>query len=253
MVRQLVDDGVAVARFLRERFGQDKIYLLGHSNGSFLGIQMAATAPELFHAYIGVAQVTHQFQSERESFRAMVDESRKRGDERLARKLEAAGTPEHVPFSETYLAIRDDAMHSLGGGTTRDMRSVITGIFVPVWRHRSYSVGEKIDLWRGKWSASNRQLWDEMLATDLFAAGLRLSIPVYLLHGSHDLTVSYRLARAFADSIAAPVKGFYTFERSAHSPIFEEPERARSILQEDVLHGITSLADDRAHLTLKHD
>ena len=54
-----------MTNYLRERFGQDKIYLMGHSWGSFLGIQVAARAPELYHAYIGWAQVSYQLESER--------------------------------------------------------------------------------------------------------------------------------------------------------------------------------------------
>jgi hypothetical protein len=41
----------------------------------------------------------------------------------------------------------------------------------------------------------------------------------------------------------APVKGFYTFEQSAHSPMFEEPGKMRRILREDVLAGTNHLAD----------
>ena len=44
-------------------------------------------------------------------------------------------------------------------------------------------------------------------------------------------------------SLQAPVKGFYTFERSAHSPMFEEPEKTLTILREDVLAGANRLAD----------
>ncbi len=39
------------------------------------------------------------------------------------------------------------------------------------------------------------------------------------------------------------MKGFYTFEQSAHSPLFEEPEKMRKILREDVRVGANSLAD----------
>jgi hypothetical protein len=39
------------------------------------------------------------------------------------------------------------------------------------------------------------------------------------------------------------VKGFYTFGDSAHSPIFEEPSRAKEMLREDVLPGRSDLAD----------
>jgi len=39
------------------------------------------------------------------------------------------------------------------------------------------------------------------------------------------------------------MKGFYAFEQSAHSPLFEEPEKMRQILQEDVLAGVNNLAN----------
>ena len=41
----------------------------------------------------------------------------------------------------------------------------------------------------------------------------------------------------------APEKGFYTFAQSAHSPLFEEPEKFGRILREDVFQGTTTLAD----------
>jgi len=44
-------------------------------------------------------------------------------------------------------------------------------------------------------------------------------------------------------AVKAPVKGFYTFVRSAHSPMFEEPVRLTEILRGDVLMGRTQLSD----------
>jgi hypothetical protein len=55
--------------------------------------------------------------------------------------------------------------------------------------------------------------------------------------------VNYTLGKEYFEKIHAPVKGFYTFEQSAHSPIFEEPEKVQKIFREDVLVGGNSLAD----------
>ncbi|PZO35897.1 MAG: hypothetical protein DCF17_18040 [Shackletoniella antarctica] len=70
-------------------------------------------------------------------------------------------------------------------------------------------------------------------------------IPDYFLTARHPtgLTCSYRLARSYAAELRAPVKGFYSFSNSAHSPIFEEPARIQDILRQDVLQGTTTLAD----------
>ena len=62
---QLVADTLAVTNYLRARFSQEKIYLVAHWGGSFVGIWAAAQAPELYRAYIGVGQITRQLASEK--------------------------------------------------------------------------------------------------------------------------------------------------------------------------------------------
>ena len=86
-------------------------------------------------------------------------------------------------------------------------------------------------------------LWDEMLAIDLADRVTELALPAYFFHGIYDYTVNYQLAKDYVERLKAPLKGFYTFERSAHSPVLEEPRKARRITHEDVLAGANSLAD----------
>lgn len=86
-------------------------------------------------------------------------------------------------------------------------------------------------------------LWDEMITTDLRTKVTELAVPVYFFDGISDYTVNYMLAKDYFEKLNAPVKGFYTFEHSAHSPIFEEPEKVQKILREDVLTGANNLAD----------
>ena len=63
---------------------------MAHSGGSFIGIQAAARAPELYHAYIGMAQMTWQLGSERLVVRVHARAVQGDGDAKMARKLEAA-------------------------------------------------------------------------------------------------------------------------------------------------------------------
>lgn len=241
-VEQLISDTIAVTNYLRNRFGQEKIYLMGHSWGSFLGIQVAARAPELYHAYIGVGQVSYQLKSEMLAYDYMLEQYKQHGNTRMVRRLEAAPVTLNDPLPVSYDLLRDGAMHSLGIGTTRDMKSVITGIFLPSWFAREYTLGEKIDLWRGKFR-SKAILWDAFIGTDLNKQVTALALPLYFLHGQYDYTASYAAAKAYFQSLNAPLKGFYTFENSAHSPMHEEPLRLRQILRQDVLRRANTLAD----------
>ena len=242
-VQQMVADTVAVTDYLRDRFGKEKIYLMGHSWGSFIGIKAAAQSPQRYHAYIGVGQITNQLESERLAYEHMLNAFKAQGNAKMVRKLETASFERKVPLPDSYVAIRDTAMHTLGVGTTRKMRSVISGVFLPVWQDREYTLREKINIWRGKWSESSARLWNQLLAADVTLEVPRLDVPVYFLHGRYDYTVSRGLAKAYLQQLKAPQKGFYTYEDSAHSPIFEEPERTRAILVKDVLTGTSSQSD----------
>lgn len=98
-------------------------------------------------------------------------------------------------------------------------------------------------MWRGKSRAGISIVWSEMLATDLSAKIPELKIPVYFIEGIYDYTCSYSEAKSYFEKLKAPLKGFYTFENSAHSPFFEEPEKMQQILKKDILTGNNNLAD----------
>jgi pimeloyl-ACP methyl ester carboxylesterase len=123
------------------------------------------------------------------------------------------------------------------------MTSIVSGLFLPSLLFPEYTVREKWQLWASKARSGASVLWDEMLATDLRETVPEVQVPVYFLHGVYDYTCSYDLARAYAAELRAPVKGFYSFHESAHSPIFEEPGRVQAIIRQDVLRGGATLAD----------
>jgi len=244
-VEQMVSDTIAVTNYLRQRFGKEKIYLMSHSGGTFIGIQAAARTPELFHAYIGVAQMSNQLMSEKLAYDYMLQRFRAEGNTAMVRRLEAAPVTVDGGTPAAYLALRDPGMHPLGIGTMHHMNSHITGVFLQSLMCPGYTLPEKARMWQAKARSGVSPFWEAMITTDLSTQVPHLDLPVYLLHGIHDYTVSYTEARSYFERLEAPVKGFYTFQESAHSPIFEEPEKARSILREDVLQGVNALADAR--------
>jgi pimeloyl-ACP methyl ester carboxylesterase len=172
----------------------------------------------------------------------MLQRFEEEGNARMVRRLEKAPVTDSIPLPRAYRSVRDVAMHRLGIGTTHDMRSIVSGLLLRSLRSREYTLSEKIALWRGKILSGNR-LWNTQLATNLTKKVTRLELPVYFFHGVHDYTVSYPLAKSYFERLHAPLKGFYTFKQSAHSPLFEEPEKMREIMLANVLTGTNALAD----------
>ena len=242
-VEQLVSDTLELTNYLRHRVGKEKIYLMGHSGGSFIGIHAAARAPELYYAYIGVAQMSNQLKSEKLAYDYMLEQFKENGNTSMVRKLESAQVTMTDGIPASYYSLRDIAMDNLGIGTTHDMKSVVRGLLLPSLQFREYTLSEKINLWRGKSQSGVSSMWEEMIAMDLSKQVTELDLPVYFFEGIYDYTVNYTLAKDYFEKLDAPVKGFYAFKESAHSPMFEEPEKTQKILLEDVMTGSNKLAD----------
>lgn len=240
---QFISDTIEVSKYLCERFGQDKIYLMAHSWGSYIGIQAAARAPELYHAYIGIGQISNQIESEKIAYDYMLKYYEATGDEKTVKKLQGLHFKTMEDLPKYYDKIRDDIMHRAGIGTTHEMKSVVTGIFMPVMQNSEYTFWEKVNIWRGMAFSQASVLNDELYKTDLSNTITKLKIPLYFFSGAYDYTVNYSMSEAYLKKIDAPVKGFYLFKESAHSPIFEEPKKVVQIMNEDVVNGKNSLAD----------
>lgn len=245
-LRQLAADMIEVTDYLRDRFGKEKIYVMAHSGGTAFAIRAVAGNPERFHAYIGVAQITRQAESEKLAYRYMVDRYAAEGNNKVVNEFRKYPIDEDdsflLPFFNSVL--RDKSMHELGIGTMRDMTSIMTGVFYPVWTCRAYTLREKVNIWRSKFSFVNKSgLRAEVLALDMAEEVPSMEVPSYFISGRYDLTVNRELSEEYLKKLVCPIKGFYTFENSAHSPMFEEPERFLEIMVSDVLTGKTELDD----------
>lgn len=223
---QFIEDTLEVTEYLRKRFGVDKIYLAAHSFGTSIGIQVIAGHPDLYESYIAIGQMSDQIRSEQIAYEYMLSICEKEGNHSLLKELT------DNPFdTESYFnsGTRDKAMHILGVGTTRRMKSVITGIFFPSLRMTDYTLKERIDIWRGK-SFVNQTMQD-IFTFNAFETIKSVDVPVYFLAGKYDYTCCYELQKEYFNFLEAPEKHFYTFENSAHSPLFEEPEKAEEIIK----------------------
>ncbi len=224
------------ANYLRDRFQQDKIYVMAHSGGTYLGIKVIERYPELFEAYMGVAQISYQKLSEKIAYDYIVEQYRTNPKRKAVYgKLILEPVDLVGPIPPVYTKYRDYAMHDLGVGTMRNMKNVISGIFLPSLLFPEYSISDKMNLWRGKASSGISVMWDELINHDLMQESISFDIPVYFFHGIFDYTCSYDLAREYFEKIDAPDKGFYSFENSAHSPIFEEPAKCVEIIETNIL------------------
>lgn len=221
---QFVEDTRQMTDSLRKWYGVEKIYLMGHSWGSYLGIKTIEKHPALYHAYIGIGQVCNQLESERLAYDYIVAEARKVGDSKTVKAFEAYDKyADDFPSNDYLMKLRSPSMNKYGVGIKHKDCSMFD-LVVDVLYYRGYTFIDKLHYSQGTMFSLDN-MFHKVIEDNLFETSTRFEIPVYIIQGKYDYQVSHQLAKEYLDSIDAPKKEFFTFEESAHSPNMEESKR----------------------------
>ena len=234
---QLVDDVAAVARHLCDRFGQEQIYVVGHSWGTLLASFAIRRHPELFHAYLGIGVVAKQIISEELTLGYLIGEALQRRDEATLAELRTLSLPspqDPVDLWLDYLAVHRSVSARYGGSLhSANVREVFTAAM----QHCDEYPAEVQQNWASGLGMrfSMTHLWPTVIQADLIADLTEFEVPVYLFQGVHDCQTAYSVAERYYESLTAPRKGFFRFAESAHFPHLEQPEAFRALVRREVL------------------
>lgn len=238
---QMVADTRELSEYLIKRFGQERLFLMGHSWGSLLGIMTAYAHPEYYHAFFGVGQVAHQYRAERVSYDWVLQQAHERGDTKGIRKLTAMEYPDSLAENKEWMAFLGPERKYVtryGGAMQGEAR--LWPVIRIILYAPEYTLSDKVKFVRGM-MFSLQNLWPDVMHTNLINAIDSMQVPVFILQGVHDYQTPYVVAKDFYDQLQAPHKEFFRFEHSAHSPLWEETEKFNAIVREraDLLKSAT--------------
>lgn len=236
-VEQLVKDTIQVIHYLRDKYAQDKVFLLGHSWGTYLGSLVASNKPELFHAYIGVGQIGSAKESEMETYNFILKTALDKRDNQAQKQIEKVVFNDTYYENRSYGAIRSKFTNKYGGGFKRTGYSNFETL-KQILTCPNYTFIERLNILKGS-SYSYKSLAPIIHTTDLVELVPTLNLPVFILHGLYDYQTTHTQANRFYESVEAPYKKMYTFNHSAHTPFIEEEERFNAIIKNDILNNIT--------------
>jgi len=232
-LEQFISDTRELSEKLAKRFKKEKIYLLGHSWGSFLGILTAYEYPELFHAYLGVGQVAYQYKGERLSYEWVKEEAKNANDDNAIESLSKISFPDSIAASEEwmdFLMVERRYVMQFGGGVTHEMKGMWPVIKI-VLDAKEYTFSEKMKYMSGS-MYSLKHLWPSVINKNLFNDIDSLQVPVYIFQGAYDYQTPTSVAMDLYKQLKAPKKEFFTFENSAHCPMMEEVEKFNDLARE---------------------
>ena len=228
-----ISDTRELVLYLQQRFGQEKVYLLGESWGSALGIMAVQRYPELFHAFIGTGQMVAFLENDLICYDFALRLAQERGDTQKVEQLKRQGPP---PYYESDVALKsatylmdtfaymnaNPAIADNGFNTFQDLAGSEYGLY------------DKVNWFRGvldTFGVVYPQLWE----VDFRTQATKLDVPVYFLIGRHDVNAPPQLTVEYYQLLDAPHKELIWFERSGHNPWVHESARFVDVMVNTVL------------------
>ena len=226
-----VNDAAEVVQYLRQRFGKEKIFLLGHSWGSVLGVQLAQQHPEWFYAYISVGQVVNGRRNEEVGYAFAMQQAKAQGNEEAVRELQAL-----APYPGTKLTLDRIGMRS-------KWEMYYGGL---AYGRKDYQFEDDVEKLSPDYSQQDLDAIGkgslfslDHLLPSLFAVDFdhttHFECPVIVYVGQHDYTTPHELAEQWFEHIQAPSKRLVSFADSAHMMMQEQSGRFLVHLVTDAL------------------
>lgn len=234
-VPQMEQDTLEVVNYLRNRFKREKIFVLGHSWGSVLGLWLAHEHPELVYTYVGVGQVINTEQNEVVGYQDALKEGHKRHNEQAVKALESIAPypPPNLDFRKMSI-LRDWERDLLGPPPGTPVFTDTKKILSAVISAPEYSPVDDYGWVHGTQFSIN-VLLPEMMKIDLTKLGLDFRAPVLFFEGRHDPYCPPSLIWEYSQAIKAPHKQFVWFDNAGHFPFFEEQQKFGDELFQKVL------------------
>lgn len=227
-----VADVLAVADYLRNRFNQEKVYLVGQSWGTLLGVLAVQREPDRFHAFVGAGQMVDPRATDRIFYDDTLQWAREQGDTDLVETLLRNGPPPYADMLDYEPALSheqevypyDHGPNSEGSGQMSENLLV-----------EEYSLLDQVHV-LGAFMDVFSVLYPQLQDIDLMSQVRRLDVPVYLAQGRHEAPGRATLADAWFQQLQAPSKTLVRFDTSGHRPLWEQPTEFHALML-DVLAG----------------
>lgn len=233
---QAVADTIALSEYLRERFAEKKIYLMGESWGTILGVLAVQQRQDLYHAWIGSGQMVDIRETDRRIYADLTALAERTADQDLASGLEAIGEPPYrdIPFANGQVMLWYDRLYEAytpsAGYLARGDASGLDPFGV---LGTEYGLIDKANVLRGLMDTF-AVMYPQLQGLDLRRAVPSLEVPVVVLDGAAELDGRRDLALAWFDALQAPSKQLVTYEGAAHAVAFEQADKVERLLVETI-------------------
>jgi pimeloyl-ACP methyl ester carboxylesterase len=231
-LEQMNADADAMVQYLRAAYRKQKIFVLGHSWGTRLGLALARRHPEWLYAYVGMGQMIDSGEAEKASYVWALKEAERRGNAQAIKELKSIapypGKSGSIPLRKIDIERKwSVAFGGLSYGRDSYAYYYRTGRLSPDYSDADFDAIDKGS------ALSLPRLLPAMAATD-YGNMTEFHCPIVMFEGRHDETTPSEVVAKWFARVRAPAKKWIWFENSAHMMQIEEPGRVLVHLVEDV-------------------
>ena len=223
-LEQTIQDAHQLTQLLKKQFKQEKIYLVGYSWGSMVGLLLAERYPEDYHAYVGVAQVINMRRGIEVSRKWLTEQASAAKDQETLAALKQLNDQKFCNSDMQCFIKQYELIEKYHGATHNP--SNVKEVEKAMTQYADY---QKYD-WLKGFEFSAQRLGKDMFATNLENM-VQLKIPAYFLLGRHDWNVPAVLVEEYFSKLKAPKKEIVWFENSGHGPLEEEADQFNAALK----------------------
>lgn len=204
---------------LLQRFHQKKLFLVGHSWGSIIGLKFSVKRPDLIESYIGMGQIVDMKRGEGISYQFTLEEAIKRNHKKAITQLKKIGAPPYQKVSDG--GIQRKWLSKFNGAT---YKGSLLGIIFKNISIKDLKILKIINFIRGAMLSLNC-LEEEQNKVNFWEEIPEINVPIYFCSGRRDYNVPFELVEEYYAKLRAPYKEIIWFEKSGHVPNFEEPDK----------------------------
>ncbi len=220
-VERYLNDARELTEMLRARFHQDKIYLLGESWGTILGIKLIQKYPELYHAYVGTGQMITTTSNDVMGYEMALQYATEQGDSATIESLRKVGPPPYTGegmFTKysPYLGVLNKIMAQKTGGKITMYDMYLGHLLGP-----EYGWVDKLNWYRGFIDVFT-VVYPQIADLDFTTQATQLKVPVYFAEGRYDINAMASLVEKYYNTLQAPHKELIWFEQSGHDVMYGE-------------------------------
>ena len=228
----LLQDVLEIVHYLKNKYHQQKIVILGHSWGSVLGSLFIQGHPEEVAYYIGVAQVINERISERLSYVKVKEVIAQANNQSDLKKLEALGDypGEHLDTQWVKKALQLRKLQGKYHLTIKPNASPLKILLSsPLFQFSDLSA-----LIKG--NKANKELMNFLGRFDLDAESAEYNVPLYYIGGEQDWQTPVALTQDYIQRITAPQKQIFIIPNAGHMTMVDQPTLFLNILR-DIKNG----------------